>query len=182
MTISPTATVTPAPIGAYQGQASGWSVPKTIFQVCSAGPQADGEDQGAKSSYMDLFRAPGTEELMVADESAVFRSALIGTGLDAQSVDHYIARHATAEAVSGLLNWYRGADPADGTKVGTVAVPTLYVWSDADAVFGRLAADLTAGHVSGPYRFEALEGVSHWIPEEAAPRLSGLLLEHLSTT
>jgi hypothetical protein len=33
--------------------------------------------------------------------------------------------------------------------------------------------------VSGPYRFEVLEGVGHWIPELAADRFTPLLLEHL---
>ena len=36
--------------------------------------------------------------------------------------------------------------------------------------------------VDGPYRFEVLEGVSHWIPEEAADRLNALLVEHLAHT
>ena len=34
--------------------------------------------------------------------------------------------------------------------------------------------------VSGPYRFEVLAGVSHWIPETAPGELNRLLLEHLA--
>ncbi|MCU1356880.1 MAG: alpha/beta hydrolase [Acidimicrobiales bacterium] len=154
--------------------------PQAFLDAKSAGPQADGEDQAAKSSYMDFFREEGSEEVVVADGSAVFRAALAGTGLDDESVDHYIAQHDTAEKARGLLNWYRGATPDDGTRVGDVTVPTLYVWSDADAVFGRYAAEATAGHVTGPYRFETLAGVSHWIPEEAASQLTALLRDHLS--
>jgi hypothetical protein len=37
----------------------------------------------------------------------------------------------------------------------------------------------TADWVTGPYRFEVLEGVTHWIPEQAADRLGALLVEHL---
>jgi hypothetical protein len=33
--------------------------------------------------------------------------------------------------------------------------------------------------VSGPYRFETLDGVSHWVPEEAPETLNSLLLSHL---
>ena len=44
---------------------------------------------------------------------------------------------------------------------------------------GREAAEATGQHVKGPYHFEVLEGVSHWIPEEAADRLNQLLLDHL---
>jgi hypothetical protein len=34
--------------------------------------------------------------------------------------------------------------------------------------------------VQAPYRFEILQGVSHWIPEEAPDQLSTWLLEHLA--
>ncbi|MBA3282079.1 MAG: alpha/beta hydrolase, partial [Acidimicrobiia bacterium] len=57
--------------------------------------------------------------------------------------------------------------------------PTLYVWSTEDIALGRTAAELTARHVDGPYRFEVLEGVSHWIPEAAADELAALLVDHL---
>jgi pimeloyl-ACP methyl ester carboxylesterase len=60
----------------------------------------------------------------------------------------------------------------------SVQVPTLYVWSTGDVALGREAAELTAEHVSGPYRFEVFDGVSHWIPEEVPDRLATLLLEH----
>jgi pimeloyl-ACP methyl ester carboxylesterase len=64
--------------------------------------------------------------------------------------------------------------------VGTVTVPTLYVWSDEDIALGRAAAQATEQWVSGPYRFEVLRGVSHWIPETAPADLNRLLLEHLA--
>jgi pimeloyl-ACP methyl ester carboxylesterase len=60
-----------------------------------------------------------------------------------------------------------------------VTVPVLYVWSDGDAFLGPVAAHATAAHVDGPYRFEVLSGVSHWIPEEVPERFAALLLEHL---
>ncbi len=41
------------------------------------------------------------------------------------------------------------------------------------------AAHATGEHVTGPYRFEVLQGVSHWVPEQAPDRLAALLLEHL---
>lgn len=153
------------------------------FQAArDAGPQADGEDQAAKAGYMDFFREEGSELAFLADDQALFRAGMAGAGMDGEAIDHYAARLATAEAMVGPLNWYRGATPADGAKVGPITVPTLYVWSDADAVFGRLAAESTAAHVVGPYRFENLSGANHWIPEQAADRLVPLLLAHLAGT
>jgi pimeloyl-ACP methyl ester carboxylesterase len=58
-------------------------------------------------------------------------------------------------------------------------VPTLYVWSTGDAAFGWAAAQNTAELVQGPYTFEVLDNVSHWIPEMAPVELSSLLIRHL---
>ena len=58
-------------------------------------------------------------------------------------------------------------------------VPTLYVWSSDDPALGRTAAELTAEHVSGPYRFEVLDGVSHWIPEMEPDAAAELVLSHI---
>ena len=55
--------------------------------------------------------------------------------------------------------------------IGPITVPTMYVWSTADVALGREAAEGTAAEVAGPYRFEVLPDVSHWIPEVAADAL-----------
>jgi pimeloyl-ACP methyl ester carboxylesterase len=60
-----------------------------------------------------------------------------------------------------------------------VRVPTLFVWSDGDVAIGRRGVADTARYVSGPYQFEALPGVSHWIPDEAPDQLATRLLSHL---
>ena len=51
--------------------------------------------------------------------------------------------------------------------------------ADEDAALGATAAHATGDQVTGPYRFEVLHGVSHWVPEQAPDRLAALLLEHL---
>jgi pimeloyl-ACP methyl ester carboxylesterase len=84
-------------------------------------------------------------------------------------------------AATGAVNWYR-AMPFETTAIREakpVAVPTLYVWSTKDPALGRRAAELTADDVSAPYRFEILDGVSHWIPEEAPETVVRLVLEHV---
>jgi pimeloyl-ACP methyl ester carboxylesterase len=59
-------------------------------------------------------------------------------------------------------------------------VPTLYVWPTGDDAFSRTAAEATAECVSGPFTFEVLENVSHWVPEMAPVELTELLIRHLS--
>ena len=41
-------------------------------------------------------------------------------------------------------------------------------------------AEATENFVDAPYRFEVLEGVSHWIPELASEDVNRLLIEHLA--
>ena len=83
-------------------------------------------------------------------------------------------------ALSAALNWYRALRPGVARAVGPVAVPTLYLWSDGDVALGRAAATATGRYVTGEYRFEVMEGVSHWIPEAAPDELNRLLLDHLA--
>src|SRR4029450_5139297 len=78
------------------------------------------------------------------------------------------------------LNWYRAASVADAEGLGPITTPTLYVWSTDDAALGAEAAEATAQFVEGPYRFVVLEGVSHWIAEQAPGRLNELLVDHVS--
>ncbi len=82
----------------------------------------------------------------------------------------------------GGLNWYRAmwmTKPNPATA--RVTVPTLHVWSDGDAAIGPKGSALTPAFVDGPYRFEVLRGVSHWIPDEAPTELDRLLGEHFSS-
>ena len=37
-------------------------------------------------------------------------------------------------------------------------------------------------YVTGPWRYERLDGVDHWVPVDAPDRLNSLLLEFLGTT
>ena len=83
--------------------------------------------------------------------------------------------------MTAALNWYRAVDIGSIKGLGPITTPTMFVWSTADMALGREGAEATARHVGGPYRFEVLEGVSHWIPEAAADELNGLLLDHLSS-
>lgn len=153
--------------------------PAAFSRARQAGPSADGDDQRAKSSYMDDFRTPGFEDRLLADDRALLRLVVEGAGMDPDSAERSLARFTTTEEVVGALNWYRGADPADSSKIGPVTVPALYVWSTEDIALGRTAAEATASVVDGPYEFVELEGVSHWIPEEAPETVLRHVLAHL---
>lgn len=155
--------------------------PAAFTKAKKAGPSDDGDDQVEKSSYMATFRDPATPEMLMADDRGVLRLIVEGAGLDPESQAEVLSRIRTVEDADAALAWYRAADPADAGGMGPVTTRTLYVWSTDDVALGRTAAELTGAEVEGPYRFEVLEGVSHWIPEEAADDLSRLLVDHITS-
>ena len=139
--------------------------------------------QAAHGEAMAAFRAPEVPErlLLGPDGSGSGLATLLAeTGLDDDDARMYVTALTEPGALTAALNWYRAMDGAALSGLEPVVVPTLYVWSTGDEAFGRAAAEETAEHVRGPYTFEVLENVSHWIPEMAPVELSDLLLRHLS--
>jgi pimeloyl-ACP methyl ester carboxylesterase len=137
-----------------------------------------GGDQRERSSYMEWFRSDDAEAAWLADDGALLSAAYGDHPADARDEYRRVFTADGGAALTGGLNWYR----ANTFRVpaGAINPPTLYVWSTGDVALGREAAEGTGAEVEGPYRFEVLEGVSHWIPEVAADALNPLLLEHLA--
>lgn len=136
-------------------------------------------DQRQRSLYMRDFATPGFDATLLADDAHLLRSLFDGTPATVD-VEDIVARAQEPGALAAWLRWYAGQRLDDIAETPAVAVPTLHVWSDGDAALGRAGAVGTADWVTGPYRLEVLEGVTHWIPEEAADRLGPLLRAHLS--
>ncbi|HEY3672127.1 MAG TPA: alpha/beta hydrolase [Acidimicrobiia bacterium] len=139
-----------------------------------------GGDQAERSSYIDWFRSPDAEAGWLADDAALLAAAHAEHPADARAEYRRVFTADGGAALTGGLNWYR-ANRFDAPE-GVITAPTLYVWSTDDVALGREAAEGTAAEVTGPYRFEVLDGVSHWIPEVAPDALNALLLEHLAGT
>ena len=137
------------------------------------------DDQRQRSQYMKLFQVEGkAEEVLLRDDDSGLRTFFGGVEATAD-VDRYVTLMHEPGVLTKCLSWYRAQDLADIEGMGAITVPTLYVWSDGDLALGPVAAEATAKHVTAPYRFEVLRGVSHWIPEEAPGPLSSWLVEHL---
>ena len=138
-----------------------------------------GGDQAERSSYIALFREPDSQDRLLADDAQVLRLVYLASGMPAGREAPYLEALGTSEALGAALNWYRAADLSLIDGLGPVRSPTMYVWSTEDPALGREAAEATASFVEGPYRFEVLEGVGHWIPELQPDRLNALLLDHV---
>ena len=132
------------------------------------------------SFYFDLFVLPNSEDAFLANDAAQLRGFY--SELPPEAVDEYVAALGTKEALGAALNWYRANienRAPKGPMVGPVSVPTLFIWSDGDTALCRDGAELTADYVDGPYQFEIIEDVSHWVPELAPEEVSTLLVAHV---
>jgi pimeloyl-ACP methyl ester carboxylesterase len=138
-----------------------------------------GSDQGSRSGYMEFFRSEGAADAFLAEDAAGLRNLYAMSGLGDADVEPYVEVLTQPGAMQAALNWYVAADISAVEGLGAITMPTMFVWSTEDPALGREGAEWTAEYVEGPYRFEVLEGVSHWIAEEAPDRLNTLLLEHL---
>ncbi|WP_063007595.1 alpha/beta fold hydrolase [Nocardia kruczakiae] len=136
--------------------------------------------QALRSWYMAACQLPSLPELVLSAQGGrPMRQALIRAGLDAESANRYAARAAHRGDMRGPVNWYRGLPFALRRPVGSVDVPTLFCWGTADRYVTRSAAQACGRYVTGPYRYEALDGGSHWLPEQDSDRVAALLLDHL---
>ena len=131
------------------------------------------------SAYVGVFRQPGhvAERALLADGGRKLR-AIYGGKLSAEAIEENLSRLSEPGALTATLNWYRALD--NNRLGGLIAAPTLYVWGSEDQALGATAARATGKYVTGPYQFQALEGRSHWLPEEAPETIAELLLAHLA--
>lgn len=180
-------------VGHDWGGAVAWQVAgrhpqrlRTLTVLSTPHPRAFAEalaepdgDQRQRSFYVDLLRAEGSEMGLLANDAAGLRLLFAGAGMTEDEARPYLQALATVEALGAAVNWYRAARLTDVEGLGPIVAPTLYVWSTEDPALGPEAAEATAAAVEGPYRFEVLDGVDHWVPEHAADVVSALLVEHL---
>jgi pimeloyl-ACP methyl ester carboxylesterase len=138
----------------------------------------DGE-QKRRSAHHRWFLEPDAVPRLLADEARWLRERHKANGMPPEATERHLSVIGSEAAMSGALAWYR----ARGTHhkpVGTIAVPTLYIWGDADDTVGRAAAEGTASCIDAPYRFEILPGGGHFTAEQFPDRVNALVLEHLA--
>jgi pimeloyl-ACP methyl ester carboxylesterase len=137
-------------------------------------------EQREKSWYMLLFQFEGTaEELLSRDDWKLAREWIRGDG----DSHRYFDDLARPGALTAALNWYR-ANPILRFQLGdrllpAVAAPTLGIWSDGDAYLLEEGLLRSSDHVTGPWRYERIDGASHWLQLDAPDRVNELLLDFL---
>ena len=138
--------------------------------------------QGLHSAYIVPFQPPGLVEWLLGgrgNEGRV-RALLQQLGAPPAAVETAVRLMADRERLRAMLQWYRALPRSvDSAARRHCTVPTTYVWSTKDAALGRAAAERTERYVDGPYLFEVLEGLGHWLPEEAPERVAGLIRDRV---
>jgi pimeloyl-ACP methyl ester carboxylesterase len=137
--------------------------------------------QALASGYMLFYQLPRIPEWYMTRGHGTFTLA----GLVKSRAEHAPAL-AEAEAramrqpgaLTAALNWYRAFPLSNSREAGRkVKVPAMLIWSDGDIALKEKGARLTADYVLSDYRFEVLEGVSHWILDEAPDTTADMLLD-----
>lgn len=133
-----------------------------------------------KGWYRLLFQFSGIESTLQQDDWYLLRTLFQGVG----DVERSLADLAEPGALTAALNWYRANGRperlvAPPPQLPPVQAPTLGIFGTRDLYVTEDAMRRSGEFVTGPWRYERLEGVGHWIPLEAAERLNRLLLDFL---
>lgn len=138
----------------------------------------EGSGQRERSAYIQLLRQPGkAEDVLLEDDAARLRAVF--EPLPQSAAEPHVRALSDPATLTAALNWYRAMRRDQSAALPQVTVPTTYVWSTGDMAIGRDAAEHCAAHVTGPYRFAELDGISHWIPDQAPDALAAAVLERL---
>lgn len=182
-------------VGHDFGGAAAWTVADlyadrvlSVTSISTPHPQAlldaiasADSDQAQRSSYVDNFVADGSEVIFLANDAATLRNLYRSQGLSDEEMQPQLDVLNDADAMVAALNWYRASFNANGFAVGSISVPTMFIWSTGDDFLGPDPAAITGDYVEAGYRFEIIEGVDHWVPEVAADIVNPLLIDFLAT-
>ena len=135
---------------------------------------AQDAEQRRMSEYVGLFRDPEKACRVLLEQDARRLRRLYTPLSEASAAPHLEALRDPA-ALTAALRWYQAARFGEGADVPPVEVPVAYVWSTGDAAVSRAAAEGCVEHVAGAYDFVRLDGVSHWVPDEAPAALAAAL-------
>jgi pimeloyl-ACP methyl ester carboxylesterase len=135
-------------------------------------------EQREKGWYSLLFQFEGVaEELLMRDDWRLFREWTRGDG----DTEHAIADLSRPGALTAGLSWYRAssrpeAELRERPPFPSVAADTLALWSDGDVYLVEDAVTGSGEYVVGEWRYERIEGASHWMQLDVPDVINDLIL------
>jgi pimeloyl-ACP methyl ester carboxylesterase len=139
-------------------------------------------DQREKSWYFDFFNKEGiAEEALSADNFKLFRELIRNQG----DPDRCFADMARPGALTAALNWYRANTKGFGKRITEpvfplINIPVMGVWSTDDHHLLEAQMKKSKWNVTGPWRYERIEGAGHWMMLEKPYEVNTLLLDFLA--
>ena len=151
-------------------------------------------EQRAASQYMNMLRAPGSEQALMADGfrklEAFFHEVSQAGWFDAVR-DEYHAAWGQPGALKAAIDWYRAsplhpptADQPGAAKLQLreedfiVRVPTLVIWGERDAALRPVLLEGLERMVP-QLRIERLPQATHWLVHEEPQRIAAWIREFL---
>jgi pimeloyl-ACP methyl ester carboxylesterase len=129
---------------------------------------------------MLLFQFAGVAEQWLSDNNwANFRSWAHHP--DSEAV---ITELEATKSLTPALNWYRANVPPESWVAPPLALPpvqapTMGIWSSGDIALTETQMTDSAENVTGPWRYERIDGPGHWMQLEAPDTINQLLLDFL---
>src|SRR4051794_39963650 len=134
-----------------------------------------------KAWYTLLFQFEGVaEELLMRDDWKLFHEWLRDDG----DVERSIAELSRPGALTAGLNWYRAnlhpkRQLEQRPPLPPIQADTLGIWSSRDHYLTEDRMLASGEFVSGAWRYERIEGASHWMQIDQPQRVNDLLLGFL---
>ena len=132
-----------------------------------------------KGWYQLLFLFDEAEDLLLADGARLLREWLA----DAPDAERYVEELSEPGVLTARLGLYRAnlhpRNERAPRPLPPVAAPTLGLFSTGEPYLTEAAMVRSGEHVTGRWRYERVDGASHWLQLDAAERVNRLLLEHL---
>ena len=131
--------------------------------------------------YMYLNTQEAAPELYAANDGAFLKKILIPTHPD---IDEVWSRLKDPEAMRAVVNWDRG-NPMASSYLAAIKgeipprkckVPTMGIWSSGDTYLLEAPMKRSAASMAAPWRYERVEGGSHWLQLDRANEVNRLLL------
>lgn len=146
-----------------------------------AGFGAAGLAQRRLSWYMLLFQFEGIAEQWLSNDDW---KNLREFGAGHKRIDEVIADASRPGALTAGLSWYRANVPPESLVAPPmpfppVTAPTMGIWSDGDDYLLEAPMKSSGEFVSAPFRYERIDGASHWMQLDAPDEVNRLLLDFL---
>ncbi|HEV2239143.1 MAG TPA: alpha/beta hydrolase [Ktedonobacterales bacterium] len=136
-----------------------------------------------KGWYRLLFLFPNAEDILRQDDWALFRTLFQG----AVDVDRYVADLGQPGALTAGLNWYRANLPPESLArsappaLPPAQAPTLGIFGTHDRYLSEEPMAQSGQCVTGPWRYERIEGAGHWIQLDAPDQVNRLIVDFLQS-